>query len=78
MATPNHTDEPRVAQAIIFMDESAAYNGQKHIVTDPLGLQVGADLDKPLFPRVRDIVAGQVETPAGFEGSGVRPAAEAG
>jgi ectoine hydroxylase-related dioxygenase (phytanoyl-CoA dioxygenase family) len=52
MATPNDTDEPRVAHVVIFMDAGTTYNGQPHVVTDPLHLQVGQPLDVDLFPRI--------------------------
>jgi hypothetical protein len=35
------TDEPRVAHAIIYMDDGTRYNGAPHPVTDPLGLSEG-------------------------------------
>ncbi|MBC8136814.1 MAG: phytanoyl-CoA dioxygenase family protein, partial [Fibrella sp.] len=38
MATPNFTDDPRVAHIVIFMDADTTYTGAHHIVTDPLGL----------------------------------------
>jgi phytanoyl-CoA hydroxylase len=50
-ATPNLTDEPRVAHAIIYMDEGTRYSGAPHVVTDPLGLTEGERLDGALFPR---------------------------
>lgn len=54
MATPNDTDEPRVAHIIIYMDQTTTYNGKKHIVTDPLALEEGVPLAGDLFPPVRD------------------------
>lgn len=57
MATPNLTDEPRVAHVMIYMDESTLYqpraDGQPHPVTDPLGLIPGAPLDGELFPIIK-------------------------
>jgi ectoine hydroxylase-related dioxygenase (phytanoyl-CoA dioxygenase family) len=50
-ATPNLTDEPRVAHAVIYMDEGTRYSGAPHVVTDPLGLRAGDLLDGDLFPR---------------------------
>jgi phytanoyl-CoA hydroxylase len=50
-ATPNLTDVPRVAHAIIYMDDGTRYSGAPHVVTDPLGLAAGDRLDGPLFPR---------------------------
>lgn len=52
MATPNHTDEARVAQAIIFVDAETAYSGAPHPVTDGLGLTPGGRLDDERFPLV--------------------------
>lgn len=60
MATPNNTDEPRVAHVIIFMDCTTTYTGKRHVVTDPLELEIGAPLDGDLFPAVRDF-ATQIE-----------------
>lgn len=53
MATPNETEEDRVAHVAIFFDAQATYNGARHIVTDPLGLQVGARFEHEMFPEVR-------------------------
>src|SRR4051794_9488620 len=50
MATPNHTDEPRVAHVVIFMDAAALYRTAPHVITDPLKLQEGAPLEGELFP----------------------------
>jgi hypothetical protein len=52
MATPNFTDEPRVAHVIIYMDEGTTYVSQPHPVTDPLHLQDGQPLAGELFPRI--------------------------
>ncbi len=52
MATANLTAEPRFAHVVIFMDAATTYSGARHVVTDPLGLAVGAPLDGPLFPLV--------------------------
>lgn len=52
MATPNFTDEPRVAHTVIFMDAATTYSGRGHIVTDPLGLKAGDPLSGELFPEV--------------------------
>ena len=66
MATPNFTDDPRVAQIIIYMDADTRYfvkrhaitdayfSGKVHPVTDPLGLEVGEPLNGMLFPRILD------------------------
>jgi phytanoyl-CoA hydroxylase len=52
MATPNFTDDPRVAHIVIFMDAETQFAGRGHVVTDPLHLNVGDPLDGELFPRV--------------------------
>lgn len=52
MATPNFTDDPRVAHIVIFMELSTTYSGKPHVVTDPLGLTVGEPLSGALFPEV--------------------------
>jgi ectoine hydroxylase-related dioxygenase (phytanoyl-CoA dioxygenase family) len=54
MATPNYTDDPRVAHIVIFIDAAATYVKQPHVVTDPLGLQEGQVIEGELFPRVAD------------------------
>jgi phytanoyl-CoA hydroxylase len=54
MANPNDTDIARVAHIIVYMDVNTTYSGIKHVVTDPLGLQVGDRLDGELFPHVLD------------------------
>lgn len=52
MATPNATDEARVAHAIIYVDAQTRYSGAPHPVTDGLGLEPGAGLDDERFPPV--------------------------
>jgi phytanoyl-CoA hydroxylase len=52
MATPNLTDDPRVAHIVIFMEPCTTYNGKGHIVTDPLNLTVGEPIAGELFPEV--------------------------
>ena len=52
MATPNVTDDPRVAHVVIYMDAGTTYVKKGHIVTDPLGLAEGAVLDGELFPEL--------------------------
>ena len=54
MATPNLTDNPRVAHVIIFIDAAATYDGRGHVVTDSLTLPIGAPLEGELFPLVAD------------------------
>ena len=51
-ATPNLTDDPRIAHVVIWMDAEARYNGTPHVVTDPLGLPVGAAFPDEHFPPV--------------------------
>lgn len=53
-ATPNHTDDPRVAHVVIYVDADLTYTGAAHPVTDPLDLTPGERLDDihfPLLPR---------------------------
>ena len=52
MATPNTTDQARVAHVVIWMDASTVFSGAPHIITQPLNLQEGQPLDGELFPRV--------------------------
>ncbi len=52
MAGANHTDDPRVAHAVIFMDSTTCFNGSGHVVTAPLNLPVGSKLDGELFPEI--------------------------
>ena len=52
MATPNLTEDPRVAHVVIFMDADAEFTGGGHVVTEPLGLTPGQLFDHPMFPRV--------------------------
>lgn len=56
MATPNQTDVPRVAHAIIYMDADTLYSGAPHVVTDPLKLRSNEPLGTAaeFFPAVRD------------------------
>lgn len=50
-ATPNDTDEARLAHVIIYMDVAATYTGKGHPVTDPLHLTVGQPYPDDRFPR---------------------------
>ncbi len=50
MATPNFTQEARVAHVVIFVDATTVYNGSSHVVTDPLGLMAGTQLQGEMFP----------------------------
>lgn len=51
MATPNHTDQARLAHVVIYMDEATRFSGKPHPVTKELGLAEGDRLDGALFPR---------------------------
>jgi ectoine hydroxylase-related dioxygenase (phytanoyl-CoA dioxygenase family) len=51
-AGPNKSDGMREAFAIIYMPDGTTFDGQKHIVTDPLGLNVGDKLEGEMFPAV--------------------------
>lgn len=50
MATPNFTDDPRVAHVVIFMDAITTFSGTPHVVTQKLGLETGALIEGELFP----------------------------
>ena len=52
MATPNRSDDPRVAHTVIFMSAETRYSGARHVVTDPLQLKAGAPLAGEMFPLV--------------------------
>lgn len=52
MATPNFTDEPRVAHVVIFMDRGTTFSGKDHVCTTDLDLKPGAPLDIERFPPV--------------------------
>jgi len=51
-ATPNLTDEARIAHVVIWMDAQTTYTGAPHVVTQPLSLEIGEPLGGELFPRV--------------------------
>ncbi|MGW6276686.1 phytanoyl-CoA dioxygenase family protein [Kribbella sp. NPDC055071] len=51
-ATPNLTDDPRIAHVAIYLDADTTYTGAGHVVTDGLGLAVGERFDDEHFPRV--------------------------
>jgi ectoine hydroxylase-related dioxygenase (phytanoyl-CoA dioxygenase family) len=55
MATPNFTNDPRVAHVVIYIDASTTYTGKKHVITDPLELLTGEELTGDLFPSVKGI-----------------------
>ncbi len=52
MATPNFTDDARVAHVVIFMDADTIYTGANHVVSNNIGLTKDALLEGDLFPRV--------------------------
>jgi ectoine hydroxylase-related dioxygenase (phytanoyl-CoA dioxygenase family) len=49
-ACPNDTDEPRLAQVVIYMDADTRYTGAEHPVTDPMNLTVGEPFPEDRFP----------------------------
>jgi ectoine hydroxylase-related dioxygenase (phytanoyl-CoA dioxygenase family) len=51
-ATPNLTDDARIAHVTIYVDAEATYTGAPHVVTDGLDLTPGAPLVHDLFPAV--------------------------
>ena len=51
-AGPNQSDQWRVAHVVIFIEAQATYNGQRHIVTDPLDLSVGVSPPNDICPPV--------------------------
>ncbi|MEW2354032.1 phytanoyl-CoA dioxygenase family protein [Spirillospora sp. NPDC029432] len=53
-ATPNLTDDPRIAHVIIYVDADLSLASEPaHPVTDPLGLAAGEPLPDEHFPRFR-------------------------
>ena len=54
MATPNLTDEPRIAHVVIYMDATTTYTGKAHPVTNPLAPETGTLLAGELFPALGD------------------------
>lgn len=54
MATPNFTDDPRVAFVVIYMPDGTRLGPRPHVVTKPLGLQVGDRLEGEMFPKVEE------------------------
>jgi ectoine hydroxylase-related dioxygenase (phytanoyl-CoA dioxygenase family) len=53
MATPNLTDEPRVAHVMIYISRETRFSGERgHVVTDTLDLTPGDRLEGELFPEV--------------------------
>ena len=51
-AGANLTEEWRVAHVVILVDREAVYSGQKHVVTDSLGLEAGQRMPDDRFPPV--------------------------
>lgn len=51
-AVPNKSDTMREAFAIIYMPDGTQYDGKPHVVTNPLGLNVGENLEGEMFPLV--------------------------
>jgi ectoine hydroxylase-related dioxygenase (phytanoyl-CoA dioxygenase family) len=49
-ANPNDTDDPRLAQVVIYMDADTTYTGAVHPVTDKLGLTAGEPFPEDRFP----------------------------
>jgi len=51
-ATPNFTDDPRIAHVVIYVDADLTLAAEPaHPVTDPLGLTTGETLPDEHFPR---------------------------
>jgi phytanoyl-CoA hydroxylase len=51
-AGPNRSEQTREAFVIIYMPAGTRFNGKKHVVTDPLGLQVNSLFTDEAFPLV--------------------------
>lgn len=51
-ASPNTTDRPRRAMVTAYMPDGTTFNGNRHVVTEDLGLEAGQRLDGPKFPLV--------------------------
>lgn len=49
-ASANSTAKPRRAIITIYMPDGITYNGKPHVVTDGVGLEVGAPIAGELFP----------------------------
>lgn len=50
-ANANNTDDPRIAQVVIYIDADTTYDGKRHPVTDSLGLKAGEAFPDARFPR---------------------------
>ncbi len=55
MATPNFTDDPRVAHVVIYIDTTTTFTGKGHVCTQDLNLQPGDLLQGERFPRVAEM-----------------------
>lgn len=51
-ATPNFTDDPRIAHVVIYVDADVTYTGASHPVTDGHDMTAGAPLPDERFPRL--------------------------
>lgn len=51
-AGPNKSDHAREAFAIIYMPDGTRFDGQRHVVTEDMGLETGAVFDQDRFPLV--------------------------
>lgn len=51
-ASSNRTDDPRIAFVTIYVHRDVAYTGTHHVITDPLGLEVGDLLPDEVCPPV--------------------------
>jgi ectoine hydroxylase-related dioxygenase (phytanoyl-CoA dioxygenase family) len=51
-ASPNFTDEPRIAHVVIYIDAATRFSGGSHPLTDPLGLAPGSELPEEIFPAL--------------------------
>lgn len=57
-ATPNSTDDPRVAHVIIYMNDGTTFGKSgRHIVTNPLNIEPGQPLEGDMFPLVSEFDA---------------------
>ncbi len=57
MATPNLTNDPRIAHVVIFIDVETVFTGHRtHPITDGLDLKSGDRLEGPLFPTAQSII----------------------
>lgn len=51
-ATPNFTDDPRIAHVVIYVDADVIYTGASHPVADGHDMTAGAPLPDERFPRL--------------------------